>query len=304
MPQLPSGRQVALMPTPLDHLLKEGRHFGNIHKVLAIKTEDDLARYVDVHYLVPESQVGSQEGVRGLHAASLPVPPGMACVPAGYSLSDWEEHAVGWSKEDRAAFRDFLTGRCAPVLREWLGTVRAGQAKLREADDRLTRVLVAWWDAGCHPAQEEGWDASDVGSPEWDDHDMLAALGKARMHLPQLPEFSGQWQAVARLQAFWNICCKELPQIGQMLETTVPVLACASEMRRAGLLDALANDKRQWLHDQAVVECVELWNALGEELRAGSPQAYRIIELVVVSPEASLYFEMQSKGERDAGRLS
>ena len=34
MPQLPSGRQIALMPTPLDNLLKEGRHFGNIHKVL------------------------------------------------------------------------------------------------------------------------------------------------------------------------------------------------------------------------------------------------------------------------------
>ena len=304
MPQLPSGRQIALMPTPLDNLLKEGRHFGNIHKVLAIKNEDDLARYIDVLYLAPEREVGSQEGVLDLHADSLPVPPQMAFVPAGYRLSEWEQHAVGWSEEDRAAFRDFLAGRCVPVLREWLDTVRAGQAKLREADDPLTRLLVAWWDAECHPAQDEDWDASDVGFPEWDDYDMLAALAQACIRLSQYPKFSGQWQAAARLQAFWNICRQELPQIDRMLEATVPVRQCASEMRRAGLLDALANDKRQWLHDQAVVECVQLWNALGEELRPSTPQPYGIIELVVVSPAASPYFEMQSKGERDAGRLS
>ncbi len=41
MPQLPSGRQVALLPVPLNDLLREGRKPGNIHKVLAIRTEAD-----------------------------------------------------------------------------------------------------------------------------------------------------------------------------------------------------------------------------------------------------------------------
>jgi hypothetical protein len=300
MPQLPSGRQVALIPTPLDNLLKEGRHFGNIHKVLAIQAEADLYRYVEIFYLVPEGEASSRESVLGLHADSLPVPPGMAFMPAGFKLSEWEAGS-GWSEADRAAFRDFLASRCAPVLREWLDTVKAGQANLHEAEDPLTRLLVAWWDAGCHPAQEEGWDASDVGTPDWDDYDLLAALGQACVQLAQRPEPAGQREALARLQAFWNICRRELPQVGRMAEAARPVRDCAAEMRSTCLLEALEGSKRRWLHDQAVAECVQLWHALGEGLRAAVPQPCGIIELVVVSPEANRYFEApQHRGNEDS----
>lgn len=302
MPQLPSGRHVALMPKPLDDLLKEGRQPGNIHKVMAIQTEADLHRYIDVHYVVPESEAGSQKGALTLHTASLPMPPGMACVPAGYRLSEWEQCAADWSEEDREAFRAFLSGRAEPVLREYLDTVKIGQARLHCAEDTLTRILVGWWDAGCHPTQEEGWDASDVGTPDWDDCDMLAALGQARALLPVRKEFSAQWQARARLEAFWNICRCELPQIGGWPAADRPVRECAAEARAAGWLEGLDSGKRKWLHDQAVAECVELWNALGDGFRAALPQPYGIVELVVVSPEANRYFGNARQPADETGR--
>ena len=302
MPQLPSGRQVALMPKPLDDLLKEGRQPGNIHKVMAIRTEADVHRYIDVHYLVPESEANGQEGALPLHTASLQKPPGMAFVSAGYRLAEWEQRAADWSEEDRAAFRDFLAGRAAPVLREYLDIVKSGQARLRCTEDTLTRILVGWWDAGCHPAQEEGWAESDVGTPDWDDCDMLAALGQARALLPARKEFSAQWQAQARLDAFWNICRSELPLRAGWPSPDEPVRECAAEARAAGWLEGLDAGKRKWLHDQAVAECVALWSALGDGFRAALPQPYGIVELVVVSPEANRYFSPTSAGGEDAAR--
>ncbi|MBV6475202.1 MAG: hypothetical protein MOGDAGHF_00719 [Rhodocyclaceae bacterium] len=301
MPELPSGRHVALMPTPLDNLLKEGRHFGNIHKVLAIKSEADLARYVDVLYLVPASEAGSQEGVLGLNAHSLPLPPGMGFVPAGFKLSEWEENS-GWSEADRAAFSDFLAGRCAPVLREWLDTVKTGQAKLHEADDPLTRLLVAWWDAGCHPAQEEGWDASDVGSPDWDDYDLLAALGQACKLLPGRAEIAGNEKPLWMLQSYWNIVRFDLqPRLDAWPDASVGVREAAVQAREHGWLEDMNPSKRDWLHDNGVSVCIQIWTAYGDRLRAVIPQPYGIIELVVLSPEANRIYIVASNGEKDAG---
>lgn len=301
MPQLPSGRHVALLLMPLDKLLKEGSHFGNIHKVLAIKAEADLARYVDVLYLVPESEADSQEGERSMHASSLPVPPGLAFVPAGFRLSEWEDRS-GWSEADRAAFREFLAGRGAPVLREWLDTVKEGQAKLHEMEDPLTRLLVAWWDAGCHPAQEEGWDASDVGTPDWDDYDLLAALGQACKLLPGCDEIAVNKRPLWMLQSYWNIVRFDLqPRLDAWPDASIGVREAAAQAREHGWLEDMNTSKRDWLHDNGISVCIALWNAFGDKLRACIPQPCGIIELVVVSPEANRYFEVQRNGEKDAG---
>lgn len=304
MPQLPSGRQFALMPSPLDNLLKEGGHFGNIHKVLAIKTEADVARYVDVLYLVPESEAGSQEGVLGLNAHSLPIPPGMAFVPAGFKLSEWEDRS-GWSEADRAAFREFLAGRGALTLGEWLDTVKEGKAKLHETEAPLTRLLVAWWDAGCHPAQEEGWGASDVGTPDWDDYDLLAALGQACKLLPGHVGNAGNEKPIWMLQSYWNIVRFDLqPRLDAWPDASVGVREAATQAREHGWLDDMNPSKRDWLHDNGVSVCIQLWNAYRERLRAVIPQPCGIIELVVLSPEANRIYMGSSDGEKDAGHRS
>jgi hypothetical protein len=233
------------MPTPLDNLLKEGRHFGNIHKVLAIKNEDDLARYIDVLYLAPEREVGSQEGVLDLHADSLPVPPQIG-------VRSGRLQAVGMG----AARRRLERGGQGRLPRLPCRPLRAGAARMARHRKSGPGEAARGGRSSYPPAGRV------VGTPNaiqrrtktgtlpmsaslsGDDYDMLAALAQACIRLSQYPEFSGQWQAAARLQAFWNICRQELTQIDRMLEATVPVRQCASEMRRAGLLDALANDKR------------------------------------------------------------
>lgn len=288
MPQLPSGRQIALSPKPLDELFRESRRPDNVHKLLGIRTERDLWRFVDILRLVPDS--GGVPMEITLRGDSNPIPQGRELEPAGYRLSEWEAEASGWTEEDRGAFREWLAGQAAPAFAEWLEAVRDEQTRLRGTGDFLTRVLAGWWDAGCHPAQEEGWDESDVGSPDWDDYDLLAAIGQLRSDLVAGGSDGEFADALARLDAFWGICVREMPDIRGIDLNPRPVRDCAGEMRDAGLLEAVAADSRKWLHDQAVTECVLAWSSLGEGLRARAPQAYGILELVVVSGEAERHF--------------
>jgi len=303
MPQLPGGRQIAISPEPLNALLMQANHFGNIHKVMAIKSVDDLLRYIDVLRLVPEADAGGESLETNFTSDSLPVPAGLVCVPSGHHLSDWKAYAADWPEEDKAAFLEFLSGRAAPLLDEYLEAVVSTQEKLRGAEDFLTKVLVGWWEAGCHPAQEEGWDASDVGSPDWDDYDMLAALGLACAVLPQHEEFAAEQKTLWMLQSYWNIVRFDLqPRLVAWPELSASVRDNAIRARQAGWLAQIDESKRSWLHENGVSVCVQLWSGYGDRLRAALPQPYGIIELVVVSPDAIRYCDGKRFGISDSER--
>lgn len=289
MPQLPSGRLIALSPKPLDDLLRQSHRPDNVHKILGILDAPDLYRYVEVQNVVVVSGKGNS-GI-SLDPSSSPLPKGMTFSPAGYCVSDWEVKTSGWSEVDREAFRNWLSGQAAPAVDKWIEAVRREQDRLRGSGDFLTRVLVGWWDAGCHPAQEEGWDASDVGSPEWDDYDMLAAIGQLHALFPSEEQEVEQAEAIARLDSFWGICKRMMPEVGWMVLDVRPVRDCAAEIRSAGLLARLGVEECGWLHDQAVVECLQAWMSFGEKLRTIAPQPYGIFELVVASGEAESQFE-------------
>lgn len=277
-----------MSPKPLDDLLRESQRPENVHKLLGILDVPDLYHYIDVQNIAPVSGDGD-DGAK-LHPSSNPLPRGMTFAPAGYRLSEWEAKSSGWSEEDREAFHNWLSGQAVPVVDEWIEAVRREQDRLRASGDFLTRALVGWWDAGCHPAQEEGWDESDVGSPEWDDYDMLAALGQLRARLPTDGPAAERTEALTRLDAFWDICTREMPEIGRMVRDVRPVRDCALEMRNSGLLARLGDEERGWLHEQAVTECVQAWMSFGEGLRGTAPQPYGIFELVVASGEAERHF--------------
>ena len=51
MPQLPSGKHVAINSAPLHDLLAHADHFGNVHKILEIRTQTDMRRYIEVYFL-------------------------------------------------------------------------------------------------------------------------------------------------------------------------------------------------------------------------------------------------------------
>ena len=80
------------------------------------------------------------------------------------------------------------------------------QAELHEPSSFLTKALVGTWDAGVHPAQEEGWAESNLGGTQWDDYDVLAALGLLHWGLPSDPTFSSNWEVMARLKTFLGLC--------------------------------------------------------------------------------------------------
>jgi hypothetical protein len=59
----------------------------------------------------------------------------------------------------------------------------------------------------------------------------------------------------------------------------------AQQWRDLGTLNALDDDRKDWLHRQLVIECVNLWNHAGESLEGACPGAYGIVTLVSLSHE-------------------
>lgn len=207
MPQLPSGRKVAIDPAPLATLLGAARQAANIHKVMAIKTARDLYPYMAVIYFVSKVENDKQEAKElNYRSDSLPAPTDMVPKATGYCLSDWREFTSDWSEKDKVAMREFLEGRATALFDTGMAAVVKTQAELHEPSSFLTKALVGTWDAGVHPAQEEGWAESNLGGTQWDDYDVLAALGLLHWGLPSDPTFSSNWEVMARLKTFLGLC--------------------------------------------------------------------------------------------------
>jgi hypothetical protein len=158
MPMLPSGRHVGLSPHPLVQLLENASHFGNVHKVMALKSWSDLYPWIEVLFFLPEAKLEDRD-TGELSDDSLAAPPGMVAVRSGYRLTAWEALAADWSEADRTAMREFLDGRAREHYGQYLDHVRGLQEKLRSAEGgALAQILATWHDVGVHPSQEEGWE--------------------------------------------------------------------------------------------------------------------------------------------------
>lgn len=286
MPQLPSGRQVAINPIDLDDLVKNAENPANVHHLMAIKSEADLFPYIAVLYLLPEAEAHGRALDLEFRSDALPRPPGLVIVPSGFHLSDWDALTAEWTDEDIVAFRQFLETRAQPTITGWLECIRNAQRALSQSASPTIRILVAWWQAGIHPAQEEGWAASDVGSPDWDDCDLLAAIGQLVQAIEN-DSSAHDWRIGARLNAFWHIVRQQIPEVAGWSLAGRSVRTCAEEARSGGWLVHASERDRGWVHEQGIIECVCAWNSLGEHLREIAPQANGIIELVALSPEAS-----------------
>lgn len=289
MPQLPSGLLVGIDPTPLADLLKEAALPWNIHKAMAINNTRDLYPYIDVTLFIPEANANANAATLEFRSDSLSRPPGLIPALSGYRLSQWSTLATRWSEADKAAFEDFLATRAMSLFDEGLDTAHKIQELLRNTDDFNTRLLVGWWDAGCHPAQEEGWAESDVGTPAWDDYDLLAALGQVYAAMRGQPDFT-ESQPIMRLGGFWGLCCSLIPELHKWPGPAASVRSAAESARQGEWLDCLSETDRSWLHRQAVEECICLWSTLGDDFRRMFPQPYGIVELVIVSGEAREHF--------------
>lgn len=290
MPMLPSGRHVAFRLSPLNDLLADALNIVQVHKVLAIQSKEDLYPYAEIIWLVPEGEATTAEIETSFLDGSLPRPPGLVPVPSGFRLGQFKEFAKGWGLADKDAFWDFIRGRAQPVFDKGLAKTCEIQHILRTQAEGYPKLMVMWWDAGVHPAQGgyqvEAWD-----TPEWDTYDMLAAIGQVRTLLGEIDKEGAQLDDLMRLNAWWAVYGHDVPQLAGWPDAGIHPREEARRARGGKWLDAMDTDKRTTLHRQCVHECVALWDHWGAKFPLIFPDAAKIIDLVVVSPEANEVFD-------------
>lgn len=290
MPMLPSGRHVAILLQPLNALLHDVHNVVNVHKVLAIQHKKDVYPFTEVLWLVPQADATKEQVDDAFLDGSLPRPPGLVPVRSGYRLSQFEQFAAEWSVEDRKAFWEFILVRADFVFDEAMAKSLLGQNFLRTQAGGLTKLMVAWWDAGVHPAQD-GYAVAEGDTPVWDTYDMLAALGQMIIFLNMIDLDDALSADRMRLNAVWSVYSDAIPKLKAWPDLDQTPRGAAQRARAEQWLDAMAEGERATLHRQCVHECVMLWDHFGEQLPAVFPDCAKIIDLVVVSADANEVFD-------------
>lgn len=262
MPQLPSGRHVAVDPEPLTTLTRGVASPYNAHHLMAIEELGDLFRWLDILVLAPTKTWKPAERER---ARAVPgAPAGFVGVPTSFRLADWRSCAGGWSEEDRAAMLAFIDERVRPWLHDDMELVRRCQKALRESPQTPAGMLAAMWEAGCHPLQD------DDGAPALpcasDPEARLGALLRARALLRRNPAIDGVGQSTRdRLEGVLAMFEQNLSL--PTLPTDATLTYWFEATRNGDPLGRVTADDRAWFRAQIAVECMSLWNGAGEALR-------------------------------------
>lgn len=112
MPQLPSGKHVAISAARLIELLESAARGERYTEVFAILRADEFDSYIDVMFF-RESAGNQEQGAPG----SQMIPNGLESYPSGWTLETLDTVAQGWTPEDRAAWDDYLaSARVADYL--------------------------------------------------------------------------------------------------------------------------------------------------------------------------------------------
>ena len=121
MPQLPSGRHIAIHAGPFEHLMQKVSEFALIREIVQMETISDVLEFVDIIFLVRSASEINDPHEYSLADKSFIPPPGFIAFNSGFKLSDWREMASAWSGEDRNAMQDFLeSDRCKSYSRHYL----------------------------------------------------------------------------------------------------------------------------------------------------------------------------------------
>lgn len=152
MPQLPSGRHIALDATPLEAIVDRAYEGLAAHELMALVTVEQLFSHVNVLYF------RTSEGgpTRALAAQSAALPEGLEPYPSGFSLSSMQPEVERWSPEDQVALKQFLNSeRTHDFLAGLLEVVRNLQKELLQQPATPQGMLATWWKLGIHPLQDD-----------------------------------------------------------------------------------------------------------------------------------------------------
>lgn len=153
MPQLPSGRHIALDPSRAGELTDGATKPFLTHKMMAIESVIDLLPYIHVIYFKPATNINDD---RPINKFSNPLPEDMEMYDSGYTLANIKAEVDGWSDSDQQAFHEFLCGDALTcLLNDLYKNICDTRDILAQYPPASTAgLMAAWWQAGCHPLQE------------------------------------------------------------------------------------------------------------------------------------------------------
>ncbi len=152
MPQLPSGKHIALDPSPLQNIITEAYEGLKVHELMAIENTPQLFSHIKVLYFRPTEESSSMS----LAAFSIVPPDGLEPYDSGYNLASIKNEVETWGNSDQKAFIDFLNEtRTNRFLEELLEIVSKYQEQLTDQPTTLQGMIALWWKLGIHPLQEE-----------------------------------------------------------------------------------------------------------------------------------------------------
>lgn len=156
MPQLPSGRHIAIGTDSLNGLLEAVAAGFRVNELMSINKPERLSSYLDLYYFRPAEP--GETAVEYTDAALTP-PDGFIPYRSGHTLASIHTEWDHWPAEDRQAFVEFLgEPRFSDYLNSLFKYIEEYKRTLRESGPFAARVQTHWWDAGCHPLQPGGED--------------------------------------------------------------------------------------------------------------------------------------------------
>ena len=152
MPQLPSGKHIAIQANGFDSLYDAAFNGTQAHKLMQIQSIEDLYPYIEVIYFVQD--IKQQRDDNNTVADTYPA--GLRPAPSGYSLVSIQPECRCWSRQDRKAFEEYLeSARMQAFFAALLEDVKQKQENLIKEGPELGRFLALCWITNCHPLQEE-----------------------------------------------------------------------------------------------------------------------------------------------------
>jgi len=279
---LPSGRKVAVDPSPFWRLLDGIDSPVNAHKIMAIRDWSGVLPWIDVLLLFDETdataEIRRKAAEDGIHA----VPHGMLGIRSGYRLDRWRDLAAEgkWSVDDVRAMEVFVDDSVHHQFERLVDKAAEAQRLLRENPQTDAGIFEAMWAQGVHPLQDQPPVNRRV--LDSDSYDRLAALvWITGLLMTDSALGSEHANALTRLR---GVLPRILDTVGYPPEAETSTIRAAADWWRA--LDPLArlpDQERDWFHRQIAAECSVLWEQTGDELRTAAPDAYELVELAALA---------------------
>ncbi|WP_374350419.1 hypothetical protein [Chitinimonas sp.] len=284
MPQLPSGRHAAV-DSRLIELWNEALQGRRVHELMAINEVKDLAPFLQIVELIPTKAEGRSRETLATGKDMFPADC-FVTKATGVMVSQKEALYALWPGMDCLAFDQFLASpQFVQNIEGMLGAVKDLQVRLRSEGNLAAQIAVGWWLAGCHPAQEDGW--NDIESTHWDDYDLLGALLVFTRALKpeEFQDDHAAWDTLMRLNVMWPVICAYCPTlVTWYLDADGPAREMGFQLRQTRALEAIGAQSLGWIRDQSIVFANNLFDYFDESLlRKIDQSALGIIKLVAMA---------------------